>query len=179
MKFFLLVIFTNLMALLCCNAQGRYQVLTDSAENNANMYKGIIEKNDLLQDTSFHWYAESQRIYPHPDTSAVAALRSNKDSVYFIIFAGTWCEDSHFVLPKFFKIQEASDFPQSHITIFAVDRNKVTFGNITQALRVINVPTIIVMKNGKELGRIVEYGKTGRWDQELAGIINGSTPQVN
>jgi hypothetical protein len=28
------------------------------------------------------------------------------------------------------------------------------------------------MKDGKELGRIVEYGKTGYWDKELAAIIN-------
>jgi len=33
-------------------------------------------------------------------------------------------------------------------------------------------PTIIVMKDGKELGRLVEYGKTGYWDKELAKIIN-------
>jgi hypothetical protein len=34
------------------------------------------------------------------------------------------------------------------------------------------VPTIIVLKDGKELGRVVEYGNTGKWDRELADIIN-------
>jgi hypothetical protein len=34
------------------------------------------------------------------------------------------------------------------------------------------VPTIIVYKNGKELGRVVEYGKYGVFDKELAEIIN-------
>jgi hypothetical protein len=33
------------------------------------------------------------------------------------------------------------------------------------------------MKKGKELGRVVEYGKTGNWDKELADIINEKSPQ--
>ena len=174
MKILLLVILSNFMSILICDAQARYEVLADSAENNEKMLKGIIDKNDLLQDTSFHWYAESQRIYPHPDSAAVAALRSNKDSIYFLIFGGTWCMDTHFVLPKFYKIEEAAGFPEDHVTVFAVDRRMNTIGNIARAMHVRITPTIIVLKNGKELGRLVEYGKTGRWEQELAAIINGS-----
>ena len=30
----------------------------------------------------------------------------------------------------------------------------------------------IVMKNGKELGRIVEYGKYGMFDKELAEVVS-------
>lgn len=176
MKNFLLIIFSFLIATFTCTAQTRsqnqYLILADSANDNVKMLKGIIDKNDLKNDTSFYWYAESQRIYPNPDTSAVAAFKNNKDKIYFIIFGGTWCEDTHFVLPKFFKIQEAAGFPENRITLFAVDRNKTTTGNISQAMNITNVPTIIVMKSGKELGRVVEYGKTGKWDKELADIIN-------
>ncbi len=35
-----------------------------------------------------------------------------------------------------------------------------------------NVPTIIVLKNGKEVGRVVEYGASGKWDEELASLLN-------
>lgn len=176
MKNFLLIIFTLFTVTFTCSAQShsqnQYLILADSVHDNVKILKGIIDKNDLKNDTSFRWYAESQRIYPNPDTSAVAAFKNNKDKIYFIIFAGTWCEDTHFVLPKFYKIQEVSGFPENRITIFAVDRNKRTTGNIAGAMNITNVPTIIVMKNGKELGRVVEYGKTGKWDKELAGIIN-------
>jgi len=27
------------------------------------------------------------------------------------------------------------------------------------------------MKDGKEVGRVVEYGKTGKWDTELGQIL--------
>jgi hypothetical protein len=39
-------------------------------------------------------------------------------------------------------------------------------------MNVTHTPTIVVIKDGKELGRLVEYGKTGKWDEELAAIIN-------
>jgi hypothetical protein len=38
---------------------------------------------------------------------------------------------------------------------------------------VYNVPTMIVMKNGKEIGRVVEYGKYGIYDRELGEILTG------
>jgi hypothetical protein len=33
------------------------------------------------------------------------------------------------------------------------------------------VPTIMIMKDGKELGRVVEYGKYGMFDKEMGDII--------
>ena len=47
-----------------------------------------------------------------------------------------------------------------------------TLGNIADAFKITNVPTIIVMKDGKEVGRVIEYGKTGKWDEELAELLN-------
>ena len=82
--------------------------------------------------------------------------------------------DTHFVLPKFYKIEEAAGFPEDHVTVFAVDHHMSTIGNMARVMHVRNTPTIIVLKDGKELGRLVEYGKTGMWDKELAAIINGA-----
>lgn len=171
MKNYVISIFIILTATYNSAAQSQYLILNDSAHNNSKIFKGIINKSDLTNESSFNWYAESKQIYS-PDTSIVNALRNNANKIDFIIFGGTWCDDTQFILPKFFKIQEASGFPENRITIFAVDRNKTTTGNIAQAMNITNVPTIIVMKNGKELGRVVEYGKTGKWDKELADIIN-------
>jgi thiol-disulfide isomerase/thioredoxin len=153
------------------NAQSTYKVLVDSANGNAKMFKGLISKNDLTSELTYKWYAESQKVYPRPDTAAVNAFRNHED-LYFIVFGGTWCEDTHYVLPKFYKIQEAAGFPESHIALYATDRKYITEGNIAQAMNVKNVPTIIVMKDGKEIGRVIEYGTTGRWDRELAEIMN-------
>ena len=158
---------------LKAQSQQQYVVLSDSSEDNAKMLRGIISKNDLTGDTAFNkWYAESQRIYNRPDTALVNAFRRNKDKIYFLVFGGTWCEDTHFILPKFYKVQEVSAFPDDHITVYAVDRKKNVNGNLAHAMNITRTPTIVVMKNGKEIGRLVEYGKTGHWDTELAAIIN-------
>ena len=103
----------------------QYTVLKDTADDNAKMLVGIIDKTDLMNDTSFNWYAESQRIYPHPDTALVNAFRNNKEKIYFLFFGGTWCEDTHFILPKFYQIQEASGFPENRITVFALTGKKM------------------------------------------------------
>ena len=58
------------------------------------------------------------------------------------------------------------------ITLFGVNREKNSLGNIAKAFNITNVPTIIVMQDGKEVGRVVEYGKTGKWDKELAAILS-------
>lgn len=172
MKHLLSAIFALLFFSLAGEAQ-HVEILTDSLHPDEKILKGEISKNDMENDPAYSkWYAESQKIYPVPNEDAVKGMRLNKDNVNIVIFGGTWCEDTHFVLPKFFKMQEASGFPEDRITMYGVDRNKKTTGTLAEDYHIINVPTIIVMKDGREVGRVVEYGKTGMWDKEFAEIFS-------
>jgi thiol-disulfide isomerase/thioredoxin len=155
------------------SAQTVYETSVDPKNPTVKILKGVITKYILENDSSFNWYASSQSIYM-PDTAIVTVLKKAKDSVQFILFGGTWCDDTQYILPKFFKLQEASGIDDNAISFFAVDRDKKTSGNIADAFHITNVPTIIVMKDGKELGRVIEYGKTGYWDKELADIIRNN-----
>ncbi len=152
-------------------AQTQYEVIT---EKNGKILKGIINKDLIKNDTAYKWYAANQKSYLNTDTAIVAGLRSDS-TVKYIVFGGTWCEDTQFILPKFFMLQEKSGIADNRITLFGVDRQKQTISNLTAAMNITNVPTIIVMKNGKEIGRVVEYGKTGKWDKELADIVKKSS----
>lgn len=170
-------IFTPLLILLAwaipALSQNQYEVLPD--KNEGKIYKGIISRDLLEKDTSFKWYANGLAGY-HPNEDAIAALKKNKDSIQFITFMGTWCEDSHFVIPKFFYLLDVAGFPAERVSLIGVDRSKKTLSHLTEAMGIINVPTIIVMKNGKEVGRVVEYGHSGFFDKDLAEIIDGSGP---
>ncbi|HMK25029.1 MAG TPA: thioredoxin family protein [Chitinophagaceae bacterium] len=160
-----------ILALFSCSvslAQNQYQVLVEKP--NEKSLKGIISREVLLNDTSFHWYAENLKGYT-PNAVALEGLRKNKDSIQLLTFMGTWCEDSHNVIPKFFALTDAAGFSPDRITLIGVDRQKTTLSHLAEALNVKNVPTIIVLKNGKEIGRVIEFGKYGLFDMELGEII--------
>lgn len=154
-------------------AQTGYTVEKDPLNQNETMLVGVIQKEDITKNPEYlKWYDDSRKIYKKANADAVEALKKNKDKLYFMIFGGTWCPDTHYVLPKFFKIQEEAGFPEDHIALFALDHNKKMQYPVAEAMDVHSVPTIVVLKDGKEVGRVVEYGETGYWDKELAEIIN-------
>lgn len=61
------------------------------------------------------------------------ALKKNADSIQLLVFMGTWCEDSHFIIPKLYSLLDAASFPASHITLIGVDREKKTLSNLSDA----------------------------------------------
>ena len=166
-------IFLGTLMLICLHnvfAQSPYISLKDGDHPEQHILNGIITKYALQNDSTYKWYGSSQNSYS-PAEGTVAAVAGAKSKLQFVIFGGTWCEDTQFILPKFFKLQEQAGYPDAGVSLFAVDRTKKTIGGITDAFKISNVPTIIVMKDGKEVGRIVEYGKTGQWDKELAELL--------
>lgn len=165
------IIFALMLTLSLANisiAQNQYEVLVEG--KNEKSLKGIISQEVLLNDTSFKWYADNLKGYT-PNSNAIAGLKKHADSVQLVVFMGTWCEDSHNIIPKFYTLLETSGFSKEKVTLIGVDRAKKTLSHLTEALNVTNVPTIMVMKNGKEIGRVVEYGKYGLFDKELGEIL--------
>jgi len=146
--------------------------VSHDAEGN-KVVKGFLTKKDLVTDSAFAWFIQNQKGYT-PDQNALQALRANKDSINIVAFGGTWCGDTKHILPQFFVLTDAAGFSQDRITLLGVDHNKKTIQHLSEAFNITNVPTFIVMKNGKEIGRVVEYGKYGLFDKELGEIIAGA-----
>ena len=149
-------------------SQTNYQVLEYQGKK---MLKGVINRSLIENDTAFAWFKESMQ-YGKPDDAAVAAFQQHKADFTMVVFGGTWCEDTQNLLPKFYKLIDKSDFPESSIILVAVDRAKTTLNNLHVTYNITNVPTFIVLKAGKEVGRVVEYGKEGDMVKELGAIVN-------
>lgn len=149
--------------------QVQYEVIKENDGNK--ILKGVISRELIASDPDFKWYAQNLKPYPS-DKDAAVKLAQRKDSVQLVVFLGTWCEDSHVVIPKLFSFLDAANFSNDRLTVIGVDRDKKTISHLTDAFNVINVPTVIVMKEGRELGRVVEYGRTGMVENEIAEIVN-------
>lgn len=157
-------------ALVAAEPLKTYEELKDG--DGGKMLRGIVTKDQITQDTAFHWYNDNLKTYK-PDATTVAALKAKAATVNLVIFGGTWCHDTQNILPKYFSVLQAAGFPEDKLTLIAVDRSKTTVGNLQKPFNITNVPTLIIMKDGKEQGRIVEYGKTGLADKELGEMLNG------
>lgn len=167
MKSFFLLLFAVLS--LSVMAQAPYTITTDPKHPEQKMLVGPITRSLLVQDTAFSWYTPSYQYYT-PDEATIAAFKAHPE-VRYLIFGGTWCEDTQTILPKFYKILELAGLPDHQASLLAVDRDKKTIGMLAETLQVTLVPTIIAFKDGKEIGRVVEYGTSGTWDKELAGFL--------
>ena len=88
----------------------------------------------------------------------------------FVVFAGTWCGDTKDLLPKFYKVLIEAGIDQHTVELYGVNRKKEAL-NIEHTLyNIKNIPTIIVMYQAREVGRIIESVSTSI-EEELDAII--------
>lgn len=147
-----------------------FEISTDE-KNGSKVLKGLLHRSDIESDTSFKWFKENMK-FGSADANAVSAFQKNGSKFQMVVFGGTWCEDTQNLLPVFYRLVDKSGYPDSSITLIGVDRAKTTLYNLHNVFHIVDVPTFIVMKDGKEVGRVVEYGKEGQIDKELGEIVN-------
>ena len=141
-----------------------------SKDKGHKMLVGVINRSLIVNDTAFGWFKENSK-YGQPDPIAVSIFQLEKKKFTMLVFGGTWCEDTQNLLPKFYQLIDASGYPENQISLVAVDRQKQTVNNLNKLYKITNVPTFIVLKEGKEVGRVVEYGKEGDITKELGKIV--------
>jgi thiol-disulfide isomerase/thioredoxin len=111
--------------------------------------------------------AESQ-----PDPEACKALAAVPPGAEVTVFLGTWCGDSRRELPRFWKALDMAATVPFAVHYIGVDRQKEE-----PSAPVINndiryVPTFIVYREGREVGRIVEESPHGI-EKDLLALLTG------
>jgi len=143
----------------------------ETSYDRGKVLKGLLHRSDIESDTSFKWFKQNMQ-YGTADADAIETFKKNAGKFHIVVFFGTWCEDSQNLVPVFYRLVDKSALTDDNITLIGVDRAKTTLDNLHKTFNITNVPTFIVMKNGKEIGRVVEYGKYGAIDKELGEIVS-------
>lgn len=115
--------------------------------------------------------AESQ-----PDPAASTALATVPPGAEVTIFLGTWCGDSRRELPRFWKALDIAGSrgadPPFAIHYIGVDRQKKEPSAPVTNNDIRYVPTFIVHREGREVGRIVEESPHGI-EKDLLALLTG------
>lgn len=94
------------------------------------------------------------------DQQSVDMIKLLHTDVDIIVVLGTWCSDSKREVPRFLKIIELAEIPSSRLKFYGVDRTKKSSDGLTEQYHIELVPTFIFLKQGDEVGRIVESPRT-------------------
>ena len=119
------------------------------------MLTGKTERDELQTGTFGSWFNPRYADYAI-DKDVVVQLKPLLEDVDVTIFMGTWCGDSKRETPRFYKILDAAG-KTDDIELITVDHSKTTPEGLEAGKNIKRVPTLIFSKDGKELGRIVEY----------------------
>lgn len=126
-------------------------MITD-AQTGENIFRGDVTFQDL---SHFNWQTEGYKNY-QPDSAAIAYLKQHLAAYRIRVYLGTWCEDSHLLIPQLQKILEEAGYPLQEVKMIAVDRQKTSPEELEKQDHIQFVPTIILSRDGKEKGRVVE-----------------------
>ncbi|MGB5364199.1 MAG: thioredoxin family protein [Aureibaculum sp.] len=162
------ILFVLLLLQFMTYAQAEKEVI-----HKPNLLIGLIIKEDLQKQPYADWFETNYNDYKI-DTAVVKKIKEHLNGVSIKAFMGTWCEDSRYEIPQFYKVMEAAGFNDSVLELIAVDRSKKTPDNLHEGLDIIYIPTFIFFKNNKEIGRFVEYPRE-TLEKDILKIISGES----
>ena len=159
-------IFTFLILSICIS----FSLVAQDEIIIGETYKEKLENND-----QFKWFDENYSDFNTTPKQIEILAQLFKDNTYKIeVYFGTWCSDSQREVPKLLKILDESKFDYSNLKLVGVPESKEVPNvseKIKKELNILNVPTIIVYKNNKEVNRFVEYPKE-TLEEDLIKILS-------
>jgi hypothetical protein len=125
-------------------------------------YSILITESQWFKD----WLSSSNGTFK-PDV--VERIKQNAMGVEVVIYLGTWCDDSRLHVPKMLDILNESNIPYS---LVGVNREKECPFEKKECKNwdVVFVPTFVILREGIEMGRIVESPSLSL-EEDLEGIL--------
>jgi dipeptidyl aminopeptidase/acylaminoacyl peptidase/thiol-disulfide isomerase/thioredoxin len=135
--------------------------------------KDVYENLDGWDETYFNY---------SPDGEVLSHLKDLMSGVEMVCVIGTWCPDCQREIPRLWKILDTISYPLAHVKTYAVGSSRFTRGmpippkalkwsdEVKDWYDIKAVATIIVTRDGEELGRIIE-APDGSLEVNLLDIV--------
>jgi thiol-disulfide isomerase/thioredoxin len=144
--------------------------VVESSDEQQNMLIGKFTKEDLLKAPYDGWFNAEYDNFK-PSAEALETIKNNISDYEIMVFMGTWCGDSKREVPKLLKILDEVGYDLSNLTLVGVNRSKTTPENLEEGWDINMVPSIIFIKDGKEINRFVEY-PSETIEEDIAKIVS-------
>jgi hypothetical protein len=126
--------------------------------------EGKLQRTDL---ESFKWFKDNYNQYKPAMIVVEELIKFEKCSLLVVL--GTWCSDSHELVPQLFKVADLVGWEK--IELIGVDRKKQCSSIDIEPLNIEYVPVIMVFKDKKLMGKIVETTE-GNLEEDLLEILS-------
>lgn len=157
-----------ILSIMSCSAQKN--TATAIKDPSGNLI-GIANKESFLAEPFNAWFTPNYDAY-ETDKKAIEKLKPLLKEVTIKAFMGTWCGDSKEQTPILYKILDEAGFNYNHLEMITVNRSKSTPDNLPAGFNIERVPTFIIYKDDKEIGRFVEYPRESV-EADLLKIVSG------
>jgi len=126
---------------------------------------------DKLWETVPVWRAIMDNY--HANSKAVGEIKSSNKAATVTVLFGTWCPDSKNYVPRLLRALREAGNDKLQLKLVGIDNQFHQPVDTVQARQITNVPTVIVERDGHEIGRIIETPASKTIEEDLAAILNG------
>ncbi len=165
-----LLILAILIATVSCSTQKN---MVNASKDASGNLVGIANKESFQVAPYNTWFDPNYENYTL-NTAIIEKLKPLLNNITIKAFMGTWCGDSQEQTPVFYKILDVCDFNYKNLQFVTVNRSKQTPDNLQEGFNIERVPTFIFYKEGKEIGRFVEYPRESV-EKDMLKIVSGES----
>lgn len=145
----------------------KYSIEND--ENGKAMIVGHLTWEEWQEEAEWDSYSAPSYM-PNLKRANEISDMATDNGVDFLIFAGSWCEDTERELPKIYKLITGAGIFPDKILLYGVDRQKDESSGTAKEYKIEKVPTLVLEVEGEEIGRIVENPKLS-WEEDILNIL--------
>jgi thiol-disulfide isomerase/thioredoxin len=131
------------------------------------MLEGQVTLDELL---AFRAWGEVLAEPYAPATQAVEDIAARLAGAELWVFLATWCGDCKRELPRLLHVLASAGWPDERLRLVGVDWDKRDPDGLVETWCVERVPTLIIAREGREIGRLVERPRQSL-EQDLAALL--------